>query len=82
MLIGMCALLQILEPLGNGAVLFYSHVEVAVSVMLRLLSDCPPQQVPHLADALLSMVHTLLEQGDTRLQVLACNTVSIFTGLM
>jgi len=44
--------------------------------MLRLLSDCPPQQVPHLADALLSMVHTLLEQRDTSLQVLACNTVS------
>ena len=60
-----------------AVVLLYSQVEVAVSVMLRLLSDCPPQQVPHLADALLSMVHTLLEQRVTRLQVLACNTVSL-----
>ena len=53
-----------------------SQVEVAVSVMLRLLSDCSPQQVPHLADDLLSMVHILLEKNDTRLQVLASNTVS------
>ena len=51
---------------------------MAVAVMLRLLSDCSPQQVPHLADDLLSMVHILLEKNDTRMQVLACNTVRVF----
>ncbi len=67
----------LVEVSDSPSVLFFScsHVCVALSVTEKLLAECEQRHLQLIADSYLDMLHVMLESPQSKLRIMATNSV-------